>query len=208
MKNNRLSHLFLFCVASSLVLIQFGCGENETQTALKNALEKVEILAEKVEQIPMDSVASVRDRLSRAKDDIRWLGLDSNVVFVRSDAEAVEKLSQASRFLKDAPSRYNGLINEIGRCRTQLYGLREVLESGANIDSLGDTINDEYINLNARFEVEAVAKLEALVVETLRLIRLGLETDSAGWGTIDSLIVAKRGEWARGVSVNETEIGL
>ena len=208
MKNNRLSHLFLFCVASSLVLIQFGCGENETQIALNNALEKVEILAEKVEQIPMDSVASVRDRLSRAKDDIRWLGLDSNVVFVRSDAEAVEKLSQASRFLKDAPSRYNGLINEIGRCRTQLYGLREVLESGANIDSLGDTINDEYINLNARFEVEAVAKLEALVVETLRLIRLGLETDSAGWGTIDSLIVAKRGEWARGVSVNETEIGL
>ena len=208
MKNNRLSHLFLFCVASSLVLIQFGCGENETQTALNNALEKVEILAEKVEQIPMDSVASVRGRLSRAKDDIRWLGLDSNVVFVRSDAEAVEKLSQASRFLKDAPSRYNGLINEIGRCRTQLYGLREVLESGANIDSLGDTINDEYINLNARFEVEAVAKLEALVVETLRLIRLGLETDSAGWGTIDSLIVAKRGEWARGVSVNETEIGL
>jgi hypothetical protein len=208
MKNNRLSHLFLFCVASSLVLIQFGCGENETQTALNNALEKVEILAEKVEQIPMDSVASVRDRLSRAKDDIRWLGLDSNVVFVRSDAEAVEKLSQASRFLKDAPSRYNGLINEIGRCRTQLYGLREVLESGANIDSLGDTINDEYINLNARFEVEAVAKLEALVVETIRLIRLGLETDSAGWGNIDSLIVAKRGEWARGVSVNETEIGL
>ena len=208
MKNNRLSHLFLFCVASSLVLIQFGCGENETQTALNNALEKVEILAEKVEQIPMDSVASVRGRLSRAKDDIRWLGLDSNVVFVRSDAEAVEKLSQASRFLKDAPSRYNGLINEIGRCRTQLYGLREVLESGANIDSLGDTINDEYINLNARFEVEAVAKLEALVVETIRLIRLGLETDSAGWGNIDSLIVAKGGEWARGVSVNETEIGL
>ena len=208
MKNNRPSHLFLFCVASSLVLIQFGCGENETQIALNNALEKVEILAGKVEQIPMDSVASVRDRLSRAKDDIRWLGLDSNVVFVRSDAEAVEKLSQASRFLKDAPSRYNGLINEIGRCRTQLYGLREVLESGANIDSLGDTINDEYINLNARFEVEAVAKLEALVVETLRLIRLGLETDSAGWGTIDSLIVAKRGEWARGVSVNETEIEL
>jgi len=208
MKNNRLSHLFLFCVASSFVLIQFGCGENETQIELNNALEKVEILAEKVEQIPMDSVASVRDRLSRAKDDIRWLGLDSNVVFVRSDAEAVEKLSKASRFLKDTPSRYNGLINEIGRCRTQLYGLREVLESGANIDSLGDTINDEYINLNARFEVEAVAKLEALVVETLRLIRLGLETDSAGWGTIDSLIVAKRGEWARGVSVNETEIGL
>ena len=208
MKNTNLSNLFLFCAGLLLVLITVGCGENETQIALNNALEKVEMLAVKVEQIPMDSVASVRDRLSGAKDDIRWLGLDSNVVFVRADAKAVEKLSEASRFLKDAPSRYNGLINEIGRCRTQLNGLREVLESGANLDSLGDTINDEYINRNARFEVEAVTKLEAVVVETLRLIRLGLETDSAGWGTIDSLIVAKRGEWARGVSVNETEIGL
>lgn len=208
MKNTNLSSLFLFCAGSLLVLITVGCGENETQRALNKALEKVEMLAGKVEQIPMDSVASVRDRLSGAKDDIRWLGLDSNVVFVRADAKVVEKLSKASRFLKDAPSRYDRLINEIVRCRTQLYGLGEALESGANIDSLGDTINDEYINRNARFEIEAVAKLEAVVVETIRLIKLGLETDSAGWGGIDSLIVAKRGEWARGVSVNEDEIGL
>ena len=94
------------------------------------------------------------------------------------------------------------------RCKKQLDGLREIIESGANRDALGDTIDDTYIKTNARFEIEAVATLGELVDETTRLIRLGLEADSAGWGAIDSLLVAKKGEWARGVSENETEIEL
>jgi len=208
MKNNRLSHLFLFCVASSLVLIQVGCGENKTQVELFKALESVERISKKLEQIPMDSISIVKDRLSSAKDDIRWLGSDSNVVFVRADVKVIEGLSKASRFLKDASARYKGLTNETDRCKKQLYSLREVIESGANRDALGDTIDDDYIKTNARFEVEAVATLGELVDETIRLIRLGLEADSAGWGAIDSLLMAKKGEWARGVSGNETEIGL
>jgi hypothetical protein len=208
MKNNRLSHLFLFCVASSLVLIQFGCGENKTQIELNKALEVVETISEKLDEFPMDSIANVQDRLSAAKDDIRWLGIDSNVVFVRADVKVIEGLSKASRFLKDASSRYKGLMNETDRCKKQLDSLGEVIESGANRDALGDTIDDEYIKTNARFEVEAVATLGELVDESIRLIRLGLEADSAGWGAIDSLLVAKKGEWARGVSGNETEKGL
>ena len=208
MKNNRLSHLFLFCVASSLVLIQFGCGENKTQIELKKALEVVETISEKLDEFPMDSIANVQDRLSAAKDDIRWLGIDSNVVFVRADVKVIEGLSKASRFLKDASSRYKGLMNETDRCQKQLYSLREVIQSGANRDALGDTIDDEYIVKNARFEIEAVATLGELVDESIRLIRLGLEADSAGWEAIDSLLMAKKGEWARGVSGNETEKGL
>jgi len=208
MKNNRLSHLFLFYVASSLVLIQFGCGENKTQIALNKALEVVETISEKLDEFPMDSIANVQDRLSAAKDDIRWLGIDSNVVFVRADVKVIEGLSKASRFLKDASSRYKGLMNETDRCQKQLYSLREVIETGANRDALGDTIDDEYIVKNARFEIEAVATLGELVDESIRLIRLGLEADSAGWEAIDSLLMAKKGEWARGVSGNETEKGL
>ena len=208
MKNNRLSHLFLFYVASSLVLIQFGCGENKTQIALNKALEVVETISEKLDEFPMDSIANVQDRLSAAKDDIRWLGIDSNVVFVRADVKVIEGLSKASRFLKDASSRYKGLMNETDRCKKQLDSLGEVIESGANRDALGDTIDDEYIKTNARFEVEAVATLGELVDESIRLIRLGLEADSAGWEAIDSLLMAKKGEWARGVSGNETEKGL
>jgi len=208
MKNNFLSQLFLFCVASSLVLIQVGCGENKTQIDLFEALERVESISEKLDQIPMDSIANVQDRLSAAKDDIRWLGTDSNVVFVRADVKVIEGLSKASRFLKDASSRYKGLMNETDRCKKQLYSLREVIESGANRDALGDTIDDDYIKTNARFEVEAVATLGELVDESIRLIRLGLEADSAGRGAIDSLLLAKKGEWARGVSGNETEKGL
>ena len=208
MKNNRLSHLFLFCIATSLVLIQFGCGENKTQIELNKALEDMEAISEKLAEFPMDSIANVQDRLSAAKDDIRWLGIDSNVVFVRADVKVIEGLSKASRFLKDASSRYKGLMNETDRCKKQLDSLGEVIESGANRDALGDTIDDEYIKTNARFEVEAVATLGELVDESIRLIRLGLEADSAGWGAIDSLLVAKKGEWARGVSGNETEKGL
>jgi len=208
MKNNRLSHLFLFYVASSLVLIQFGCGENKTQIALNKALEVVETISEKLDEFPMDSIANVQDRLSAAKDDIRWLGIDSNVVFVRADVKVIEGLSKASRFLKDASSRYKGLMNETDRCQKQLYSLREVIETGANRDALGDTIDDEYIVKNARLEIEAVATLGELVDESIRLIRLGLEADSAGWEAIDSLLMAKKGEWARGVSGNETEKGL
>ena len=208
MKNNRLSHLFLFYVASSLVLIQFGCGENKTQIELKKALEVVETISEKLDEFPMDSIANVQDRLSAAKDDIRWLGIDSNVVFVRADVKVIEGLSKASRFLKDASSRYKGLMNETDRCQKQLYSLREVIETGANRDALGDTIDDEYIVKNARLEIEAVATLGELVDESIRLIRLGLEADSAGWEAIDSLLMAKKGEWARGVSGNETEKGL
>ena len=208
MKNNRLSHLFLFCVASSLVLIQFGCGENKTQIELNKALEVVETISEKLDEFPMDSIANVQDRLSAAKDDIRWLGIDSNVVFLRADVKVIEGLSKASRFLKDASSRYKGLMNETDRCQKQLYSLREVIETGANRDALGDTIDDGYIVKNARFEIEAVATLGELVDESIRLIRLGLEADSAGWEAIDSLLMAKKGEWARGVSGNETEKGL
>ena len=99
-------------------------------------------------------------------------------------------------------------MNETDRCQKQLYSLREVIETGANRDALGDTIDDEYIVKNARLEIEAVATLGELVDESIRLIRLGLEADSAGWEAIDSLLMAKKGEWARGVSGNETEKGL
>ena len=121
MKNSRLSYLFLFCLASSLVLIQVGCGENKTQVELLRALDNVERISKKLDQIPMDSIANVKDRLSSAKDDIRWLGIDSNVVFLKADVKVIEGLSKASRFLKDAPSRYIGLMNEIDRCKKQLY---------------------------------------------------------------------------------------
>jgi hypothetical protein len=208
MNKNNLSSIFLICVASSFVLVPIGCGENKTQIELKKAIERIEIISKKLGELPLDSISSVRIRLSEAKDDLQWLGIDSNVVFVRSDSKVIEELSKASRYLKDTPNRLRGLLNEIGRCRIQLSGLGEAIVSGADIDSLGDTINGAYIKHNARVEIEAVEKLESVLDETLRLIRLGLETDSAGWSAIDSLLLAKKGQWARGISENEAEGGL
>ena len=64
----------------------------------------------------------------------------------------------------------------------------------------GDTINEEYISINAAREIEAVAKLEEVYLETERLFRLGLETDNEYWALIDSLLTAKKGIWARSIA--------
>ena len=49
---------------------------------------------------PADSIISVRERLNKAKDDVRWLGIEASVEFVRTDAPIIGKLSEASRYLK------------------------------------------------------------------------------------------------------------
>ena len=75
-----------------------------------------------------------------------------------------------------------------------------IISSGASIDAKGDTINEEYISINAAREIEAVAKLEEVYLETERLFRLGLETDKEYWALIDSLLTAKKGIWARSIA--------
>ena len=43
-------------------------------------------------------------------------------------------------------------------------------------------------------------------METLRLARLGLETDFSSREAIDSLLEVKRGQWARGIAKVTEEI--
>ena len=81
-----------------------------------------------------------------------------------------------------------------------------MIESDAEMDALGDSIDDLYITRNAEIECEAILKLNDVVTETLRLARLGLETDSSSWTSIDSLLQVKRGQWARGVAENGESI--
>ena len=59
---------------------------------------------------------------------------------------------------------------------------------------------------NVEIELNAVVKLEGVVMETLRLARLGLETDFSSREAIDSLLEVKRGQWARGIAKVTEEI--
>ena len=177
-----------------------GCIEDNNVQSLNSTYSKLELLELRAQKAPLDSINSVRDRLKGAKEDLIWLGADSNVVFVKSDALVIEELSKASRYLKDAPSRFIGVFNEITRCKSQISGLIGLIKSGAEIDALGDSIDNTYIKHNTVIEIEAVIKLEKVLTETLKLSRLGLESDSASWADIDSLLLVKRGQWAQGVA--------
>lgn len=193
----RIIQLLLLSVG--LICFLSGCSDHKTKLSLHAALTELEDLEELVRKAPLDSINSVRDRLLEVKKDLVWLGSDSNVVFVRSDALVIEELSKANRYLKDSPNRFAGIFKEIERCKTQVSGLVDVIESGAKLDALGDSIDDVYIKRNAEIELKAVLKLEDVIRETLRLARLGLEADFSSREAIDSLLEVKRGQWARGV---------
>ena len=178
-----------------------GCNkENPNIPALKTALQESLEISESTKAFPADSIISVRERLNKAKDDVRWLGIAASVEFVRTDAPIIGKLSEASRFLKDAPSRLSGLKKESDRCMSQISGLIAIIETNATNDANGDTINDAYINENAARELEAVESLKRTYIDTERFFRLGLEIDSVHWSSIDSLITAKRGEYSRNIA--------
>lgn len=191
---------------SGLSCFLSGCSDHKTELSLHAAFTELESLEELVREAPLDSINSVRDWLLEAKKDLVWLGADSNVVFVRSDAMVIEELSKANRYLKDSPNRFAGIFQEIERCKTQVTGLIDVIESGAELDALGDSIDDIYIKRNVEIELDAVLKLEDVVTETLRLARLGLETDFSSREAIDSLLEVKRGQWARGIAKAGEEI--
>ena len=198
--------LQLLLLYGGLICFQSGCSDHKTELSLHAAFTELENLEELVREAPLDSINSVRDWLLEAKKDLVWLGSDSNVVFVRSDAMVIEELSKANRYLKDSPNRFAGIFQEIERCKTQVTGLIDVIESGAELDALGDSIDDIYIKRNVEIELDAVLKLEDVVTETLRLARLGLETDFSSREAIDSLLEVKRGQWARGIAKAGEEI--
>jgi len=196
----------LLLLFGGLICFLSGCSDHKTKLSLHAALTELKDLEGLVREAPLDSINSVRDRLLEVKKDLVWLGSDSNVVFVRSDALVIEELSKANRYLKDSPIRFAGIFQEIERCKTQVSGLVDVIESGAELDALGDSIDDIYIKRNVEIELEAVLKLEGVVTETLRLARLGLETNFSSREAIDSLLEVKRGQWARGVAKIVEEI--
>jgi hypothetical protein len=198
--------IHLAVLAVSLICFVSGCNYDKTKLSLNAAVTELKNMQERVSKVPVDSIYSVRERLFEAKKDLVWLGSDSNVVFVKSDAVVVEELSKATRYLKDAPNRFSEIFQEIERCKTQVTGLINVIESGAKFDALGDSIDGLYIKSNAEIELKSVLKLEDIITETLRLARLGLETDSSSWEAIDSLLEIKRGQWARGIAKTEEAI--
>lgn len=182
------------------LLLLVGCTENPQVQSLKESLKRVDSVEAKVAELPLDSIQSVKARLGEAKEEVRWLGADTTVSFIREDAQVINELSKASRWLKDTPKRIKGMASEASRCRSQIQGLISVIEQGATLDAKGDTIDAEYLAENIKREIEAVDNLVKYYEETVEYVNKGLECDKNGWNSVDSLITAKRAMWARGIA--------
>ena len=141
--------LNLNIIAIAITLLA-SCGEKIDKTPLESAVIQLDSILVVVNGFPLDSILAVRERLDIAKNDVRWLGLDSNITFIRSDAPIIAELSKASRFLKDAPSRIQGLINQCGKSLNQIEGLISVTEL---LRQLSNVKVGEKVFLNTETEI-------------------------------------------------------
>jgi len=145
----------------------------------------------------VDSVSEARARIAERFKDLDWLTGDSLVTFRVQDADIVGDWARARRFLKDGPERLRQLAADGATCETQCAGLAAAIRQGAEVDAEGTPMDEAYFRVQVARELEVVAQWTQAVAETARLVSLGTTLEGATRPRIDSLIVAKRAEWAQ-----------
>lgn len=145
----------------------------------------------------VDSVSAARARIAERFKDLDWLVADSLVAFRVEDADLVGDWARARRFLKDGPERLRQLSADGATCETQCAGLVAAIRQGAEVDAEGTLMDEAYFRDQVARELNVVAQWSQAVAETERLVSLGSALEGATRPRIDSLIVAKRAEWAQ-----------
>lgn len=151
----------------------------------------------------VDSVKAARARVGERLKDLDWLVADTTLTFVVADGQLIGDWNRVKRFLKDGPERLTALAQEGEVCLAQLDNLAGAIRSEATVDSEGTPMDEAYFSKAAARELELVAKWEAAVAETERLVGSGLELEVQTRASLDSLIRAKRAEWAQQIAENE-----
>ena len=145
----------------------------------------------------VDSVSAARARIAERFKDLDWLVADTLVAFRVEDADLVGDWARARRFLKDGPERLRQLSADGATCETQCAGLVAAIRQGAEVDAEGTLMDEAYFRVQVARELDVVAQWSQAVEETERLVSLGTALEGATRPRIDSLIVAKRAEWAQ-----------
>ena len=72
------------CILFIASIFLIGCSlENPSKAPLEKALADSKNISELVSAFESDSILSVRERLNSAKEDVRWLGVEASIEFVR-----------------------------------------------------------------------------------------------------------------------------
>ena len=149
----------------------------------------------------IDTLAAIRTRVDERVRDLTWLMADSTLTFSVEDGQLIGDWARVKRHLKDAPQRIQALNEQGALCNTQLANLIGAIRSGAEVDANGVAMDDVYFQRQAQNELNAVAKWLAFVEDTRRLIDAGMDLEAVTRAPMDSLLQAKRAEWAQQIAV-------
>ena len=125
---------------------------------------------------------------------------DSSLTFGVDEGQIIGNWVRARRYLKNAPERITVLGNEGRLCASQLQNLIQAINSQATEDANGTPMDEAYFQRESKREIEAVSQWREAVSETDRMVQLGVDLEQSTRVAIDSLIRAKRAEWAQNIA--------
>jgi len=190
---------------AGLVLLALGlsncAGPGQAHlTPLCEAAAQVEGGMAQVVDWNVDTLTAIRARVDERMHDLTWLMADSTLTFSVEDGQLIGDWARVKRHLKDAPQRVNALKEQGALCTSQLANLIRAIRNGAEVDAHGVTMDDVYFQRQAQNELNAVAKWLAFVEDTRRLIDAGMDLEAVTRAPMDSLLQAKRAEWAQHIA--------
>ena len=186
----------------TMVAIWMGCSKpgDENLSALNEAKRNVDTGLATLGHWNVDSTKAVRERVSEKFKDLDWLMADSSLTFGVDEGQIIGNWVRARRYLKNAPERITVLGNEGRLCASQLQNLIQAINSQATEDANGTPMDEAYFQRESKREIEAVSQWRAAVSETDRMVQLGVDLEQSTRVAVDSLIRAKRAEWAQNIA--------
>ncbi len=196
-----MTRLFL----GGLVLLALGlsncAGPGQPHlTPLRQAAAQVEEGMAQVNSWNVDTLTAIRTRVDERVRDLSWLMADSTLTFSVKDGQLIGDWARVKRHLKDAPQRINALNEQGALCNAQLANLIGAIRNGAEVDANGVAMDELYFQRQAQNELNAVAKWLAFVSDTRRLIDAGMDLEAVTRAPMDSLLQAKRADWAQKIA--------
>ena len=184
------------------IILHSSCEqpENKHIAPLMESQQKVSRGIAELAVWHVDSVQAAKARIEERFDDLDWLMPQESLTKSPQDGPIIGDWSRAKRFLKDGPDRLVKLKIEGQLCLDQIDHLMTDIRSNVERDLEGTPIDEAYLKQATSKEIHAANQFELAAQETSRLVRLGLELEQQARPSIDSLIRAKRAEWAQQIA--------
>lgn len=195
-------HTLVSTLAFCAMWFWMGCTQpgDVHLAALGEAEERVKAGMDFLEQWDVDSVAACRERVAMRFKDLDWLMADTTLTFTVDDGQLIGDWARVRRYLKDGPTRLTMLKKQGTLCLAQMGNLSDAIQQGATEDANGTPMNEAYFERESSREIGIADQWRLAVDETVRLFDLGMDLEGESRMSIDSLILAKRAEWAQTIA--------